>query len=90
MLARFTLAFVLAGYLSAQPPLPPRDADAPNAPMAEITNGMVHARLYLPNAERGYYRATRFDSAPSAICQPTDTRIFPVGSRDTTPNFTIR
>jgi hypothetical protein len=30
-------------------------------PEAEISNGQVRARLYLPDVERGYYRATRFD-----------------------------
>src|ERR1700712_188937 len=30
-------------------------------PQADITNGIIHARFYLPDAEKGYYRATRFD-----------------------------
>jgi hypothetical protein len=30
-------------------------------PEAEITNGILKAKLYLPDAERGYYRGTRFD-----------------------------
>ena len=30
-------------------------------PQVEISNGGVHATLYLPNAAQGYYRATRFD-----------------------------
>jgi hypothetical protein len=30
-------------------------------PQAEISNGMIHARLYLPDAAVGYYRGTRFD-----------------------------
>ncbi len=33
-------------------------ADFPQAP---ITNGLVSAKLYLPDATNGYYRATRFD-----------------------------
>jgi hypothetical protein len=36
-------------------------ADAP--PTAEITNGSVRLRLYLPSAKRGFYRGTRFDWA---------------------------
>jgi len=32
-------------------------------PQAEITNGSVRATLYLPDTEKGYYRATRFDWA---------------------------
>jgi hypothetical protein len=30
-------------------------------PSAEITNGIIKAKLYLPDSEKGYYRATRFD-----------------------------
>jgi len=30
-------------------------------PQTEITNGILKAHLYLPDAENGYYRATRFD-----------------------------
>jgi len=32
-----------------------------NPPEAEITNGIIHAHLYLPDADNGYYRASRFD-----------------------------
>jgi hypothetical protein len=34
---------------------------AADFPQAEISNGVVKARLYLPDATAGYYRATRFD-----------------------------
>ncbi len=30
-------------------------------PQAEISNGALRARLYLPDAENGFYRGTRFD-----------------------------
>lgn len=30
-------------------------------PQATIANGAIQAKLYLPDAEKGYYRATRFD-----------------------------
>jgi hypothetical protein len=30
-------------------------------PRAEISNGTIRAKLYLPDARQGYYRATRFD-----------------------------
>ncbi|HEX8279541.1 MAG TPA: hypothetical protein VF540_12640 [Segetibacter sp.] len=30
-------------------------------PQAEITNGIIHARFYLPDAKNGYYRGSRFD-----------------------------
>jgi hypothetical protein len=34
---------------------------ATDFPQAEISNGLVNAKLYLPDPEKGYYRATRFD-----------------------------
>lgn len=34
---------------------------APAFPQADIGNGRIQARLYLPDAQAGYYRATRFD-----------------------------
>ena len=30
-------------------------------PQAEITNGLINARLYLPDIKNGYYRGSRFD-----------------------------
>jgi len=33
----------------------------PSFPEAQITNGLVQARLYLPDTAQGYYRSTRFD-----------------------------
>ena len=30
-------------------------------PQVEITNGLITAKLYLPDAEKGYYRGSRFD-----------------------------
>jgi len=30
-------------------------------PTAEISNGLIRAKLYLPDANRGFYRSTRFD-----------------------------
>lgn len=35
----------------------------PEYPSAEITNGSTTVKLMLPDAERGYYRGTRFDWA---------------------------
>ena len=32
-------------------------------PQAQISNGLVRAKLYLPDTQTGYYRATRFDWA---------------------------
>lgn len=34
---------------------------AADPPTAQISNGVMRAKLYLPDAENGYYRATRFD-----------------------------
>lgn len=34
---------------------------AADFPQAEISNGPIRAKLYLPDADQGYYRATRFD-----------------------------
>ncbi len=34
---------------------------AADFPEADISNGILKAKLYLPDAEKGYYRATRFD-----------------------------
>jgi hypothetical protein len=35
--------------------------EAQTFPQAQLTNGLVHVRLYLPDTARGYYRGTRFD-----------------------------
>ena len=32
-------------------------------PETKITNGLIHARLYLPDTKEGYYRGSRFDWA---------------------------
>ena len=34
---------------------------AADFPQAQITNGPITAKIYLPNAKNGYYRSTRFD-----------------------------
>jgi len=36
-------------------------AQTPAFPQANISNGILQARIYLPDAEKGYYRGTRFD-----------------------------
>lgn len=30
-------------------------------PQTEISNGLIHAKIYLPDSRKGYYRGTRFD-----------------------------
>jgi len=37
------------------------DSPGDKTPQTEITNGELHAKLYLPDARQGYYRGTRFD-----------------------------
>ena len=34
---------------------------AADYPQAEISNGLIRAKLYLPDAKAGFYRSTRFD-----------------------------
>jgi hypothetical protein len=43
------MVLLLCAVVQAQPP------------QAEISNGLVRAKLYLPDPEKGYYRGTRFD-----------------------------
>jgi hypothetical protein len=38
-------------------------AQSAQPPQAEISNGPLHASIYLPDAHSGYYRGTRFDWA---------------------------
>jgi len=30
-------------------------------PQTEISNGLIHAKIYLPDLHEGYYRGSRFD-----------------------------
>ena len=50
---RFTAAALLLGLSIA--------AAAADFPQAQISNGQITAKLYLPDAAKGYYRSTRFD-----------------------------
>jgi hypothetical protein len=49
LLAIVTLALTASAAFAADPP------------SAGISNGVVRAKVYLPDAQQGYYRATRFD-----------------------------
>lgn len=51
------IAFVLAAFVLSGAAL----VSQTTYPQAEISNGRVRARLYLPDVTSGYYRATRFD-----------------------------
>jgi hypothetical protein len=60
---------VLTGFFAlpaawAEPvqPLPRHTMAVPlDAPSARITNGLITAKIYLPDTEAGFYRGTRFD-----------------------------
>jgi len=43
-------------YVSSETTLPIADF-----PEAGISNGIITAKIYLPDPEKGYYRSTRFD-----------------------------
>ena len=43
--------------------VPPVQAQPPDPPSVQITNGTIAATIYLPDATAGYYRGTRFDWA---------------------------
>ena len=36
-------------------------------PQTEISNGLIHARIYLPDTRKGYYRGTRFDWSGNVV-----------------------
>ena len=40
---------------------------AADLPSAEITNGQIQAKIYLPDAKDGYYRATRLSRLQPAV-----------------------
>lgn len=58
MLARAIFAITCGVALTAAPLAFQPKADAPSV---TLTNGVLTARMYLPDAERGYYRSTRFE-----------------------------
>ena len=43
----------------------------PQFPQATISNGRITAQFYLPDAEHGYYRGTRFDWSGSILSLKT-------------------
>lgn len=52
----FAAGVLLLSFALSWAPLPAADF-----PQAEITNGPITAKIYLPDAKNGYYRSTRFD-----------------------------
>ena len=49
----FLLVFAFSLFIAA--------TTVDDAPEARITNGIISAKLYLPDAKKGYYQGTRFD-----------------------------
>src|SRR5665213_822327 len=74
LLPSAALAFCAASLFAQASPQPPAiDADCTQAqqttaPHAQISNGLVNAVVYLPDATNGYYRARRFDWSGSVAC----------------------
>ena len=61
-----TFTSVMCGLLAAvQPSAALREQERTSRdspfPEAQISNGHITAKLYLPDAQRGFYRSTRFD-----------------------------
>ncbi len=84
-----------AASLCAQPSPQPVAIDAncsnaqqSTAPHTQISNGLVNAVIYLPDANKGYYRATRFDWSGSVACLTYKGHTyFGVWSGDWAPNY---
>src|SRR5262249_22628426 len=62
------LSLVGISFLAFGVPTPLRAQDdgsvaklASSAPQTELTNGVIKALFYLPDAQKGFYRGTRFD-----------------------------
>jgi hypothetical protein len=53
---RIPAAALLLGIFAGSSPLPAADP-----PRAQISNGQITVKMYLPDAKDGYYRSTRFD-----------------------------
>jgi hypothetical protein len=56
-----TAAAVLAAALLLNVFVSPAPSLAADFPRAEISNGQITAKMYLPDAQNGYYCSTRFD-----------------------------
>ena len=77
-----TKSTLLAACLA---PLTCSSADSP--PTAEISNGLLRLRLYLPDAKAGFYRGTRFDWAGViGSAQYAEHDFFPQWFQRTDPN----
>ena len=60
---RNRMACALALMLIAATPVVAQTYAGPSYPQREISNGSLRANVYLPDAEKGFYRGMRFDWA---------------------------
>jgi len=60
---RNRMACALALMLMAATPVVAQTYAGPSYPQREISNGSLRANVYLPDAEKGFYRGMRFDWA---------------------------
>lgn len=61
MLLRSWAALIAVGALAGFSPRMQMSTSQPAYPEAQIANEHIRARVYLPDAQRGFYRSTRFD-----------------------------
>src|SRR4029079_10256888 len=52
---------MLFATLSASTPATTSQMSEPQPPEAHLSNGVIQAREYLPDPQKGFYRSTRFD-----------------------------
>jgi hypothetical protein len=58
----FAVAALILGLAAASSHLASaQDFDSSSFPSVEISNGEIQAKVFLPDAKKGFYRATRFD-----------------------------
>jgi len=56
-----TALIIFIGFLSLSAGNSGHNKDSPAEPFADISNGQIKARLWLPDVQRGLYQGTRFD-----------------------------
>lgn len=68
LLAPPGIAQAQSGSGSSSPDNPCSSAFQTGVPAASLANGVIHALIYLPDAQKGYYRSSRFDWAGVIPC----------------------
>jgi hypothetical protein len=56
-----TMTKILAAIAAVVASVPFGFSDSADYPNCEITNGLIRAKIYLPDRRKGFYRGTRFD-----------------------------